>query len=334
MSPRFGRATPRANGGGHKPSAPIGQLVVRVAALGAELSRPSVAVVVTTVCIVVAVLCLILSAGRSNHVRKYEGHSAQEWLVACSDSSAAVRATAAYALDYLWPVGILDRVLIVQAEVQLLGDSDGEVREAAAAALADIAPESRDVVPALVGVLDRAPRLESRLQAAHILGVLGARASPAVGALVQATSSPDAALRVAAVAAIGRVATRPAPAVTRALVHAAGDQDPEVRAGALEAMAAALTQSAELTPLAERALRDSAAVVREQAVYALAGTVCVSPETRGALGRATADADGRVRRAAVAALARLAALSGPPPDDARCEGLAPVGAVQQLPSAP
>jgi HEAT repeat protein len=334
MSPRSGRATRRADGGGRKPSAPIRPpVIVRVLPAGAGLSRLSV-VVVTAVSAAVAALCLILSTGRSNHVRKYEGRSAEEWLVARSDSSAGLRATAAYALDYLWPVAILDRAHIVQAEVQMLGDSDGGVRDAAAAALANMAPESRDVVPAVVGVLDRAPRLESRLQAAHTLGVIGARASPALGALIQATSSPDAPLRVAAVAAIGRVATRPGPAVTRSLIRAAGDPDPEVRASALEAMAGALTEAAELTPLAERALGDSAAAVREQAVYALAGGACVSPEARGALGRATADADARVRRAAVAALARIAAESGPPPDGARCQGRAPVSSVQQLPSAP
>jgi hypothetical protein len=264
-------------------------------------TRPAVAMVSI---IVIVTLCAVLSLGRINNERRYDGRSAAAWLVATADTSARTRATAAAALDYLWPVAGPLRAQIVRAEVRLLEDSDADARDEATAALAGMATESPDVVFAVVTVLSRSPRLASRVQAAHVLGAAGPAAGAATPALVRAASASDPSLRIAAVAALGDVGAGRDHSVTTALARAATDGDENVRAVAIEAMVASHAAPVVLIPLAILALRDPAASVREQAAYILAASSDTSQAIRAALTAAATDSDPSVRHLAATALAR------------------------------
>lgn len=260
--------------------------------------------VVMVVIIIIVTLCAVLSLGKINNERQYDGRSAAAWLVSSTDTSARIRATAAAALDYLWPVAGPLRAEIVRVEVRLLDDSYPEVRDEATAALAGMATESPDVVSAVVAVLVRSPRLETRVQAAHVLGAAGSAAGAAASALVHATSASEPSLRVAAVAALGEVGAGRGRSVMAALVRATGDQDENVRTVAMEAMVDARADPGVLVSLACRALRDPVASVREEAAYVLAASADTSWATRAALSDAAADSDPTVRHLAQKALER------------------------------
>jgi HEAT repeats len=259
---------------------------------------------VAMVTIIVIVLCAILSLGRINNEYQYDGRSAAAWLVSSTDTSARTRATAAAALDYLWPVAGPLRTEIVRVEVSLLNDSYPEVRDEATAALAGMATESPDAVSAVVAVLVRSARLETRVQAAHVLGAAGPAASAAAPALVEATAASEASLRVAAVAALGDVGAGRDRAVIAALVRATDDQDENVRTVAMESMVDAHADAGMLVSLACRALRDPVASVREEAAYVLAASADTAWATRAALRDAVADSDSTVRHLVKRALAR------------------------------
>jgi HEAT repeat protein len=258
----------------------------------------------TFVIIVTASLCAVLSLGKRNNERRYDGQSASQWLAAISDTSARVRMTAAVALDYLCPAAGPVRERIVRAELHLLGDPDADVRNEATAALAGMATESPGVVLATIAVLNHSPRAEARVQAARALGAAGAAAEPAIWALVRAASASDALLRVAAVVALGDIGASRNTAVPEVLIRAATDEDDNVRAVAIEAMAGIQMERARLLPVAIRALRDRSADVRERAAYVLDRSSDTSPPTRAALAVAATDEDSAVRRIAAAALAR------------------------------
>lgn len=260
--------------------------------------------VVMVVIIIVVTLCAVLSLGKINNERRYDGRSAAAWLVSSTDTSARIRATAAAALDYLWPVAGPLRIEIVRVEVRLLNDSSPEVRDEATAALAGMATESPDVVSAVVAVLIRSPRLETRVQAAHVLGAAGAAAGTAASALVEATSASDPALRLAAVAALGDIGAGGDRSVIAALVRAAADDDENVRTVAIESMVDAHADPGVLVSLACRALRDPVASVREEAAYVLAASADTAWVTRAALSAAMADRDSTVRHLAKKALER------------------------------
>jgi HEAT repeat protein len=254
--------------------------------------------------IVIVTLCAVLSLGKINNERRYDGRSAAAWLVSSSDTSARTRTTAAAALDYLWPVAGPLRGRIARAEVRLLDDPDADVRDEATAALAGMATESLDVVSAVVTVLSRSPRLESRVQAAHVLGAAGSVASAATPALIRAACAREPSLRVAAVAALGDVGGSPDGPVMAALARADADADENVRTVAIEAMVGAHAAPDVLLPLAIRALRDPSAGVREQAVYVLAASSDTTRATRVALTAAATDSEPTVRHLAVMALER------------------------------
>jgi hypothetical protein len=264
-------------------------------------TQPAVAMVAI---IVIVTLCAVLSLGRINNDRRYDGRSAAEWLVSSTDTSARTRATAAAALDYLWPVAGPLRAEIVRVEVSLLNDSYPEVRDEATAALAGMATESPDVVSAVVAVLIRSPRLEARVQAAHVLGAAGPAAGAAAPALVEATSASELSLRIAAVAALGDAGAGRDHSVMAALVRAADDEDEIVRTVAMESMVDARADPDVLVSVACRALRDPVAGVREEAAYVLATSADTSQATRAALSNAVADSDSLVRQLAKKALER------------------------------
>gem|GEM_PF-7040500 len=256
------------------------------------------------VIILTITLCVVLSLGRINNDSRYDGRSAAAWLVLSSDTSAKIRMTAAAALDYLWPVARSLQPRIAQAEVHLLDDSDAGVRAEATAAVAGMATESPDIVPAIVTVLTQSPRLESRVQAAHALGAVGPAARSAVPALIRAAAALESPLRVAAIAALDDGGASRDSAVITALVRATADDDENVRGVAIDALGRAPVELGVLVPLAVRALRDPAVGVREEAAYVLSESSDTSRTALAALTEAASDSDATVRRLAAHALAR------------------------------
>jgi HEAT repeat protein len=186
--------------------------------------------------VVVVALCAVLSLGKANNERRYDGRSAAAWLASAFDTSASVRMTAAAALDYLWPVAGSLREQIVVAELRLLGDRDARVRDEATAALAGMATESAEAVRAVTAVLDESQNPVARIQAAYVVGAAGAPARDATQALLRAAAARDPSLRVAAVTALGDMHTRDMPVINE-LLAASHDDDARVRVAAIEALA-------------------------------------------------------------------------------------------------
>jgi HEAT repeat protein len=186
--------------------------------------------------VVVVALCAVLSLGKANNERRYDGRPAAEWLASAFDTSARIRMTAAAALDYLWPVAGSLREQIIVAELRLLGDRDARVRDEATAALAGMATESAEAVHAVTAVLDESPNPIARIQAAYVVGAAGASARDATQALLRAAGARDPSLRVAAVTALGDIHTRDLSVITE-LLAASHDDDARVRDAAIEALA-------------------------------------------------------------------------------------------------
>jgi vesicle coat complex subunit len=186
--------------------------------------------------VVVVALCAVLSRGKANNERRYDGRPAAAWLASAFDTSARIRMTAAAALDYLWPVAGSLREQIIVAELRLLGDRDARVRDEATAALAGMATESAEAVHAVTAVLDKSPNPIARIQAAYVVGAAGASARDATQALLRAAGARDPSLRVAAVTALGDMRTRDLSVITE-LLAASHDDDARVRDAAIEALA-------------------------------------------------------------------------------------------------
>jgi HEAT repeat protein len=186
--------------------------------------------------VVVVALCAVLSLGKANNERRYDGRPAAAWLASAFDTSARIRMTAAAALDYLWPVAGSLREHIIVAELRLLGDRDARVRDEATAALAGMATESAEAVHAVTAVLDESPNPIARIQAAYVVGAAGASARDATQALLRAAGARDPSLRVAAVTALGDIHTRDLSVITE-LLAASHDDDARVRDAAIEALA-------------------------------------------------------------------------------------------------
>jgi hypothetical protein len=186
--------------------------------------------------VVVVALCAVLSRGKANNERRYDGRPAAAWLASAFDTSARIRMTAAAALDYLWPVAGSLREQIIVAELRLLGDRDARVRDEATAALAGMATESAEAVHAVTAVLDESPNPIARIQAAYVVGAAGASARDATQALLRAAGARDPSLRVAAVTALGDMRTRDLSVITE-LLAASHDDDARVRDAAIEALA-------------------------------------------------------------------------------------------------
>jgi HEAT repeats len=186
--------------------------------------------------VVVVALCAVLSRGKANNERRYDGRPAAAWLASAFDTSARIRMTAAAALDYLWPVAGSLREQIIVAELRLLGDRDARVRDEATAALAGMATESAEAVHAVTAVLDESPNPIARIQAAYVVGAAGASARDATQALLCAARARDPALRAAAVTALGDMRTRDLSVITE-LLAASHDDDARVRDAAIEALA-------------------------------------------------------------------------------------------------
>lgn len=179
-------------------------------------------------------------------------------------------------------------------------------RQAAAAALAGL--DAAGVGPALVSLLDEFGRRSGDSRAAYLpelhaellIGVARHLDAAAAPRLAQALRSPDAAVRLAALAAWTHPAAGDVPAELVALRY---DADPRVRAAALGVLAARRHPQTEAC--AVDALTDGSLAVRLAAVSAL-GTI--GGETaRAKLAELSQGQAELIRVAAVEALARTAA---------------------------
>lgn len=97
----------------------------------------------------------------------------------------------------------------IQALVETLRDSRGDVRRSAAAALGR--PEAGGAVPALASLLERDPDKDVRIAAAKSLGQIGPDAKPTVPALEAALKDPLASVRFAAFEALQALGESVAP---------------------------------------------------------------------------------------------------------------------------
>jgi HEAT repeat protein len=163
----------------------------------------------------------------------------------------------------------------------LLGALRGERAESrfeAARAMAELAPPSPKLVPALVEALS-APRRETAWEAARILvdaGRLHAEVAPLLTGLVRA--GPDAAARAMAVACLRELAPE-RPESAAALLDASRDPDVGVRRAAFTALPA-LAPFAEPGPIAARC-REAAGDDPDASVRSLAERARELIEARG-----------------------------------------------------
>ena len=105
----------------------------------------------------------------------------------------------------------------VPALVELLQDSNPEIRRRAAGALLGMGPKAKGAVPALVEALENSDS-ELRQKAALILGQIGPAAKEAVPDLTEALEDPEPRVRVAAATSLGWLGAKEAvPALQTAL---------------------------------------------------------------------------------------------------------------------
>jgi HEAT repeat protein len=240
----------------------------------------------------------LISYGQAHRQVVYHGRSLTEWQAALFDTSAGVRDTAAYALTRLAPADPRTLAGVVRAEAVMLADEDSDVRSDATSALVALHRRSDLVTPTVATVLDQSPNPDARVQAIQVLAAIGPDAAEAASAVVRALDDSNAAVRLVAVAALGRVGLGTAP--FDVVVNASTDANPDVRAAAIETLVTLHASRDILLTVAERAVSDPDTGVRTQAIYALAATGAL--DAVPTLERAANDSDREVRRSAREAL--------------------------------
>ena len=144
--------------------------------------------------------------------------------------------------------------------------------------------------------------LAIRVRAVGLLGNLGARAGPAVPALigVLTNATADLSLRIAAAGALARIGT-PREAVIEALRHATADERPQLRMRAAGALVRLDPAANEALSLLTNGLTHKLASVRRAAVEELASLGPLTGPATNALPACLTDPDARVREAATRA---------------------------------
>jgi HEAT repeat protein len=219
-----------------------------------------------------------------------------------------LRARAAFELSQV----VRPSVTAIYGLAHLLADSDEEPRGEAVAALISIgrgdSATSAVIVRGMRSLISGPGLGPPRVEAAHVLGQLGARSRTAVDALLSALRTPDEDPRTAAAAALGQIGI-PDDVVLQALDLAVNDPAPDVRAMALESLTRLRPGDSTAHAAARVAIGDPSPAVRLTAVYSLLSASHYDRRVASALAFASRDSDADVRRAAVIALIRLA------PDD-------------------
>ena len=157
-----------------------------------------------------------------------------------ADPNRFIRWAAARTVGYLPPE---KAVLAVPALAHLIGDTDLEVRMAAAAVLEGFGPRARDALPALKHAILHGDA-DFRVAVIYTVSSIGPAAAPAIPELIQALSteqSPDPRVRRAAADVLGKFGPL-ARAALPALRQLVGDDDPEVRIKASDAILSILPE--------------------------------------------------------------------------------------------
>ncbi|MHB1558173.1 MAG: HEAT repeat domain-containing protein [Isosphaeraceae bacterium] len=221
----------------------------------------------------------------------------------------AIRALGAYGREAAGTVPVI---------LPFLKDEDPRVCWYAAEALANIGPEARDAVPALIealqsdavatgkdeenyNVLTKAP---IRLIAAYALARIGPDARAAVPALTAALSGPDSRVRLTAAGALGRMGAAASPSVPDLVRLATRGSNIQVAVQAAESLR-------QLGPIARKEL---IAAMHDHDVEVRVNALGVLTDPRGAtvvpvaeIARCLDDPDPQVRVAAASALSLAAA---------------------------
>jgi HEAT repeat protein len=181
--------------------------------------------------------------------------------------------------------------------VAALSDDDPLVRQVAARAVGELAPNVPGGVPALINLF---PDIE----AIRAVARFGPNGVQAVGPLVELFIHEDPTVRWQAVRAVGKIGPPAVPAVPELIRLTGADPDPLVREHAAEALGDIGPAAADCIPALVKALHDPVARVRRDAVRSLGQ---MGPAARGVLAEVLAaaqDPDPDVKTAAVRA-ARL-----------------------------
>jgi HEAT repeat protein len=200
------------------------------------------------------------------------------------------------------------RILAVGALTRALRDPSPTVRQAAAVALAQMGPEAKDSVPALIWLL-RDPDGYVRIDAAHTLEKFHAYS---VSYLVSLLRDCDEQTRLLAVHTLEVIGPDAKPAVP-ALIERLSDPAPAVRDATTSALRAIGTDAHTAGPALAGMLRDPDRIVRIGAAKTLEH---LGPDAIPFIAALTADADPRVRELAITTMREIAEQYAPPPPPA------------------
>jgi HEAT repeat protein len=252
-----------------------------------------------------ALLVLCALADGAARGQSFLGKRLQEWMAGLDNSDAAVRRSAAFALGKMGADGYL---AVSRLARRLGSDKDAGVREAAAAALGDVAAALRgggrglwdDAGPALQKALnDDDPRV--RRSAAYALGCFGPSAGGASAALKKALKDASPSVRRNAAWALGRLGTAADADAVADLCDLLADPTAAVRRDAAGALGTLGKRAglAGVKPLLRLAKDEKETVVLKTALDALAKLA--GPEHRdgvSALNPLLANEDPEVAQAA------------------------------------
>jgi HEAT repeat protein len=225
------------------------------------------------------------------------GAAERALFTAASDPDPKVQAAALRALIALRSESPRLQTLLESA----LTSNSAELRKVGAAGLAAFGGAATLGADGLL-VLFADEDAATRLTAVQALGQLGAKAAPAVPALLQRFDDP--ALQLPIVDTLGRIGSPAAPAVPK-LAELAAKGAPEWRVAALIALGSIGNEAAAALPAIYEGTRDPSFDVRAAAVPALVKVESDEAKLIEVLVRSVSDETGRVRRPAAQAIGKF-----------------------------
>lgn len=245
----------------------------------------------------------------------------------------------------LGQIGASGDARVVGSLVRLLDDSDNTTANNAAIAIDRLGPKAEAAIPALVKALKSQYVPVRRWSASALAKMSAARLSGEAPAILAALDDDDAWVRVRATEALGNIPEKAGPGV-RKMIQLLRHLDPNIRQGAIKALARYGDVARPAVPALLAALDDEPGWVRDEAEKTLTAVVpnnnhnaahattelfaddperrflaavvlgragaTVPPAAVSALCSATGDSDSLVRQTALAALGRI----GPDADSA------------------
>lgn len=253
---------------------------------------------------VVYALSLVAAALACNSDLGVGGRSSTVWILQLQAPAPADRARAASALARTLALKP-GSTAVVNALIRTLSDSSGEVRMAAASALAtsgvDIVPASR----ALHAMLHDSTHSRVRESMTVLVGLLGpGRAGPLIHALAEGLGDPDEVVRSNAIDAFVSIGIRTA---LPAILKLTNDPSPLVRLSVVRALGPLRAPRPTINAVASAALGDSSSSVRTAAAYSLGGMGAAAVPSLGPLKKSLGDPDAGTRSAAISAISQMGA---------------------------